>query len=313
MSLPFSKKLDLSLCRKYLWDDVSFWERVDNALHWFTQLPHFVRYEDAALYFVAQQDLSNCQKVFSGCMEYARLCKVEPALFALVVPALAGYTLPAAIENQKLLGAREDQIRDSFQDFSLWANRDASGKLMGSTHLWFLYAYTGKIVRLGRLEFERMLSPSPYFVIQRTNGELACLSHFENGNLLVSPGLPILNLHIPSGGHLNPDAVDESIYQAKSFFGKLGYPNEIMLCDSWLLDPNLANILPSQSNILSFQKRFFIMDQSEESTAVCFMFGWDLPADTDLERIAQTTLQKNCAQYLKKHGKLHDTIGILRI
>lgn len=294
-------------------DDAVFWNRVADALDRFAQLPHFAFYQNSARYFIAQKDLYNSQKVFSGCIEYMRFSKVETSFLPLIVPALAGCTLAVAIKNQQQLGACEDQIRDSFKSFSLWASRDTAGNVLGSTHLWFLHAYTGKIVRLGRLEFERILCPSPYFVVQRTNGELTCVSHFEEGRLLAAPGLPILNLHIPSGCRLCPDSVDNSIHQAESFFAKLGYPNRTILCDSWLLDPALANILPAESNILSFQKRFFVMDQSEESTAVSFMFGWDLPPNADLEFLAQTTLQKNCAKYLKQQGKLHDTIGILRI
>src|SRR5690606_36581012 len=59
-------------------------------------------------------------------------------------------------------------------------------------------------------------------------------------------------------GPLTPEAVDASLAKAREFFPR-HFPDEHytdFACGSWLLDPQLREYLPKDSNIVRFQERF---------------------------------------------------------
>jgi hypothetical protein len=86
---------------------------------------------------------------------------------------------------------------------------------------WLLAVFSGEVVTLGRLQFERRAG--------------------EQGR----------SLHIPELGPLDPDAVDASLAWAARVFGD-GAP---LICDSWIFDDRLA-ALPASSNLRRFGDRF---------------------------------------------------------
>ncbi len=83
--------------------------------------------------------------------------------------------------------------------------------------------------------------------------------------LFLQKGTPVLAVHIPAQGYfhgpLSPQACDDSFQQAYLFFPKY-FPDfcfQAFTCVSWLLDSQLAQYLPDSSNIVSFQKRFYLL------------------------------------------------------
>jgi len=81
---------------------------------------------------------------------------------------------------------------------------------------------------------------------------------YELGRLQFHRGATSLGLHIPESGPLTPEAIDESLDRARAFFPQ-HFPDEHYTefsCGSWLLDPQLQEYLPEDSNIIQFQKRF---------------------------------------------------------
>ncbi|MFG1945368.1 acyltransferase domain-containing protein [Nonomuraea sp. NPDC048826] len=80
---------------------------------------------------------------------------------------------------------------------------------------------------------------------------------YELGRLQYQRG-DTLGIHIPETGPLAPEAVDASLEQARAFFPR-HFPAEKhtrFSCGSWLLDLQLAEYLPADSNIVRFQRRF---------------------------------------------------------
>ena len=77
----------------------------------------------------------------------------------------------------------------------------------------------------------------------------------------IAPGDPTINIHIPSGSPLDPEACRASVRDAQRFF-KTYLPDwpiaraGAMVCATWLLYPDFQKILPPDSNILGFQKLF---------------------------------------------------------
>jgi hypothetical protein len=88
-------------------------------------------------------------------------------------------------------------------------------------------------------------------------------SHIEQvirgAGLEVAADEPVLNLHIPRFyGPLTGEVVDGALASARHFFAE-HFPDEryrYVLCESWLLDPQFAEYLDPDSNILAFQRRF---------------------------------------------------------
>jgi hypothetical protein len=81
---------------------------------------------------------------------------------------------------------------------------------------------------------------------------------YELGRLQHPRGGTAIDLHIPDSGPLTPDAVTASLDEARAFFPR-HFPDErytVFSCGSWLLDPQLLEYLPEDSNIARFQRRF---------------------------------------------------------
>lgn len=77
---------------------------------------------------------------------------------------------------------------------------------------------------------------------------------------VLSKESPILDVHIPAGEKLSHEACGESFKASVEFFTK--YFPELTFdgykCSSWLLDAQLQKILPPSSNIVKFQREFYL-------------------------------------------------------
>ncbi|GAA2191073.1 acyltransferase domain-containing protein [Micromonospora lupini] len=81
---------------------------------------------------------------------------------------------------------------------------------------------------------------------------------YELGRLQHHRGDGAIGLHVPDSGPLTADAVSASLDEARAFFAR-HFPDEsytAFSCGSWLLDPQLREYLPEDSNIIRFQRRF---------------------------------------------------------
>jgi hypothetical protein len=106
---------------------------------------------------------------------------------------------------------------------------------------------------------------------------------YELGRLQHHRGDGAISLHIPESGPLTPAAVDASLDEARAFFPR-HFPDEsytAFSCGSWLLDPQLLEYLPADSNIVLFQQRFEL-DPYEEPEG--------LNADVEVLRFTFRTL-----------------------
>ena len=105
----------------------------------------------------------------------------------------------------------------------------------------------------------------------------------------------MISIHIPHGARFDAQTVDESINRTKRIL-KECYPEydyKTFFCGSWLLDPQLCDILKPESNIVGFCKRFKPLAIVDSGSCV---FGFvfkkpnmdfcisELPETTSLER-----------------------------
>ncbi|KOG32078.1 acyltransferase domain-containing protein [Streptomyces resistomycificus] len=185
--------------------------------------------------------------------------------------------LPHTRAYHRERGVPADVSRRTLADLgrNMAVHRRRYGRTGVEAPRWLTHHFRGELYQLGRLQFERAAHG------QRTGQALAA------AGLDVAPGTPCLNLHIPDFlGPLSPGACDRSLALAAEFFARC-FPEEkyrAALCHSWLLDPQLRDYLPADSNIVRFQGRFQAAREDTEpadTEPVRFVFGDpDLPVET---------------------------------
>lgn len=134
---------------------------------------------------------------------------------------------------------------------------------------------------------------------------------YELGRLHHQRGGTTIDVHIPEAGQLTPEAVTASLDQARTFFPS-HFPNETytaFACGSWLLDPQLLEYLPRDSNIARFQRRFELEPYEEPEGLNCdvevlrFVFR---TLTTPLDQLPRhTTLQRAIIDHLKAGRHWH--------
>ncbi len=152
---------------------------------------------------------------------------------------------------------------------------------------WMGLHFSGLLYRLGRLQFELGSWRVPIDA-----GEAGA----------VERDAPILDVHIPEIGPLAPEACDESIDRARSFFPRHfpAFAYRAFACWSWLLDPQLDEYLPASSNILRFQRRFHLVRTADRHDGQAVKFVFRCRPDTPLGELPQrTTLQRSIVRHLR--------------
>lgn len=167
---------------------------------------------------------------------------------------------------------------------------------------WHRLAYRGLLFDLGRLQFERVRLRERTARAVRDAGV-----EFGQDDLALS-------VHIPSfRGPFTPEACDAAFARARAFFPE-HFPesrHDVAVCDSWLLDDQLAEYLPADSNIVRFQRRFHQEFKREQDGGVIeFVFGRTLPVD-ELPR--RTTLERAVGDHLRAGRTWHGTVGWLSL
>ena len=110
---------------------------------------------------------------------------------------------------------------------------------------------------------------------------------------VLSPDDPTISVHIPAGVDLSPETV-ERCYREGLDFTEKHFPDfqpKAYYCDSWLLDPNLENMLGEKSKITQFMKSYtkwpFLSAGREIFSFIFVGFKGELselPENTSLER-----------------------------
>lgn len=124
---------------------------------------------------------------------------------------------------------------------------------------------------------------------------------------------PVIDIHIPSDADFSKNACDESLNFAHRFFAKFfpEYENCEYRCHSWLLAPELRNMLSPETNIINFQDRFVIVDKGEPDTE--FIEWLYNTKSKNYENLPEnTSLQRNMKRYLLSGGTICNAVGILK-
>lgn len=120
-------------------------------------------------------------------------------------------------------------------------------------------------------------------------------------------------VHIPSDADLSKESVDASLAEAGTFFSTKypDYEYDRYTCDSWLMSPVLSTLLPEDSNIVSFQRRFSITGVCDEDSG-CLEWLFCSPRTTDFESLPEdTSLRKKAKALLLSGGHIGAASGTL--
>ncbi|HEY6738806.1 MAG TPA: acyltransferase domain-containing protein [Actinopolymorphaceae bacterium] len=113
-----------------------------------------------------------------------------------------------------------------------------------------------------------------------------------------------VNMHIPGRedrGRLEPADCDASISRAREFAARYfpEHPSPRFCCHSWLLDPQLAEYLPAESNLVRFQRRFRMVTDERPECAdrdiLGYVFGRRAPEEGDIPQELIATLPQDTA------------------
>lgn len=172
---------------------------------------------------------------------------------------------------------------------------------------WLTLHFRGSIYQLGRLQFNRMniraaerpwLGQAPPWVADA----------FRQGG-------PALGIHIPESGPLTLEACADSFSRAHSFFARHfpETPTRLGICTSWLLDPQLADYLAPDSNVMRFQRRFTLVGDGPDGDAeiLRFVFHRISPSIDDLPQ--RTTLERAIVAHLRAGKHWRNPTGWLEL
>ena len=207
-----------------------------------------------------------------------------------------------------LADVRRFHARRGIPDDISWATLSDLGRnlkrdrlLLGDGGLrtsgWLTLHFRGSLYQLGRLQFNRM----------RVRGAHVA-SAFREGE-------PAVGIHIPESGPLTPEACDDSLASTQPFFARHfpETPTRLAICTSWLLDPQLAEYLAPESNIMRFQRRFELVGEGWDGDAdvLRFVFHRIAPRIDDLPE--RTTLERAIVAHLRKGEHWRSRTGWLEL
>ena len=130
--------------------------------------------------------------------------------------------------------------------------------------------------------------------------------------LILCSGDPILEIHIPAGSRMDFDACGDSFHQAVDFFPRYfpDRPFKAFCCTSWLLNTQFQDMLSDDSNIVRFQREFYLFPIfSGGKSGFERIFGRDLHSVSNAPR--NTRLQRAVLKHLQAGGYLRSGGGLL--
>jgi hypothetical protein len=167
---------------------------------------------------------------------------------------------------------------------------------------WLQAHLRGLLYDLGRLQFN----------LGRLELSQADL---DEAGIDASPGTIVLETHIPETGPLASETVNASFAQAQGFFathfpelGTIRYAT----CDSWLLDPQLSDIVPG-SNISRFGARYRLFSSAHESDQSALDFVFRAPSVPREELPRETRLQRGLLDLLGAGEHIEARYGWLEL
>lgn len=218
-----------------------------------------------------------------------------------VIALLCGFEFH--VHNIKQKGFDEEQIELQKHNIKLTCindkNRFHIDGIRFSQMIWGSLFMKGYLIQVGRLQYEIGVKNFPKLD-----------KYFEEQHKYIY-------IHIPSGDNLNEKDVVNSLNKVekliKKYYPELKNQKLIYYTQSWLLSPEVKEVLSKNSNIMKFQEKFNIVE-TEENINDFLNFVFDKTAEiTDYNTLPEKTiLQQALKKKLLKGEKLHLGLGLLK-
>jgi hypothetical protein len=217
-------------------------------------------------------------------------------------------TINDILNCHQKIGVPEEVSRETL---SLLGRRMASYRaVQGRTGIelsgWDWMRFFGLLYQVGRLEV------IPYRLC--THPEAGPLFWYDDETITrrgrgFRRGDPALSIHVPPGDPLNPQACHASFARLQTAFNAV-QPDEpplVATCTSWLLDDQLSEYLPADSNILRFARRFELVPGSLDSDEAVLHNVFGAGHEKELDALPQrTTLERAVVEHIRsgRHWRL---------
>lgn len=217
-----------------------------------------------------------------------------------VVSLLCGY--PFHLQVMETRGFDSSQIDLQKQGVRMACTSDKDRLQMDgirfSQMIWGSFFMKGNLIQVGRLQYE------------------VAVRNFSKLDQYFSEKYTYIYIHIPRDDRLCEEDVDISLSRVESiihhYYPELQNNKLAYYTESWLLSPELCQILDDDSNIIRFQRKFRIV--GVEANVNDFLnFVFDAPVEvSDYNNLPdKTRLQKGLKQFLIEGKQLHLGIGVL--
>ncbi|MCX7010971.1 MAG: acyltransferase domain-containing protein [Candidatus Sumerlaeota bacterium] len=122
----------------------------------------------------------------------------------------------------------------------------------------------------------------------------------------LSPGAPVLEMHIPEGGGMGLDVCFNSMRQAIDFFRRYfpDQPFTSIAMQSWILSPDWERIYRPDANFVQLQREVYLYPLPNDGKVLYFIFDRD---DVDLKTaLRDTSLRRAILDHLGRGGILRN-------
>ena len=196
------------------------------------------------------------------------------------------------------LGIPEDILNATLEDIKIWCINWSNIKR--ELHLgelsWLQFHLSGKLFRLGRLQF--------------------CMGKAEHDipKYGIKKGDGVMEVHIPEGEKLTRESCEESFALASEFFKKYfpDFEYTVFTCHSWLLDDTLKNYLPENSGIVRFGDMFDKVASDESYALIKYLFEWDTTPLNVKYRYPTSSLAAKVQKAILAGEKFYETLGVIK-
>jgi hypothetical protein len=263
-------------------------------------------------------------------------------------------------EFHRARGVSDEISRDTLSDLELWIreHKRLKGEWGMNMPWWIANHFTGRIFKLGRLQFETHVFHDELAAYRNTTtrqvivfavagefradgqyasadggrGAAAFSTTFTDDGTTISGhpisqrgfvlrekidlpasqwmrilghGDPVLGIHIPATGPMDHAACGESMRRAGPFFATHfpDRPFTALTCSSWLLDPQLEQYLPAESNLVRFLSEFYLYPTPGASNHQTYERVFD-DAKIEIPTAPQrSSLQRAIVQHVNAGGR----------
>jgi len=226
-----------------------------------------------------------------------------PEALRLFTVHLILVSIAAILQRQQEFGVPDDISWEtlSWLGRAMSTYRAKQGKIGVSLAGWDWLRFSAWLYQVGRLEV------TPYWLLTHPQEAGPLFWYDEQTADQLGPGhkkgAAALSLHIPALGPLTAEACSESLCRMQTAFNKIqpGGPPRIATCTSWMLDEQLAEYLPYDSNIRDFQRRFTLVPGARDNDdwILRVVFGTERPQGLDALP-QRTTLERAVVGHLRQ-------------